>query len=119
MGGKLHAPAVEAEVEQLRVGVFFQQGDESMVAGPGVVCRTFHKSNLVTIGEVGQGCRKFGSHEQQGLAAGYFGSKADKAGFYFIEHIGPVGIGMRPGKLYVALFVPFGGQIIGLFHILV
>ena len=66
MGGKLHAPAVEAEVEQLRVGVFFLQGDESMVAGPGVVCRTFHKSNLVTIGEVGQAAGNSGATSNRG-----------------------------------------------------
>ena len=89
LGRKLLAPPVELEVEQNLCSVGLLDGDESVVAGPGVVVR-----NVV--------------HHQHWFALLDFTRHLFIDGCDFCKHGSPVRSFVRPRQLHTTLRFPFG-----------
>ena len=115
VGGKLHAPAVETEVQQFGT-LFAHTGDEAMVARPRVVGGAFHPQDILQ-----HVCRQllreqflyrllFRSDDEQLFAAGNLISHAHIALRHLRQQVAPVGVLMRPSELHTALRIPFRRQ---------
>lgn len=115
VGTELPSPSVETEIEELRTGAG-EEGDETVVARPGVVGRTRevadalqHLGGQTLLQQCTDGIR-LGGDDEKGLTKSYLIGHAEIGFGHLGEHIGPVGGGMRPCELYEALRRPFGGK---------
>ena len=112
IGCELQPPTIELEVESHRHAVGFHR-DWPEVARPGVVSVNVNDADAVAVGQM----RQFAAHEvglrsgnnQRLVIADGFGD-AHIASFHLVEHIVPVGVGVRPCNQHGVLFSPFGGQ---------
>ena len=113
--GELLAPAVEAEVEQMR-SVGCKQGDEAVVASPGVVGGCLAEGgSLQAFGRemTLEECAYMfglGRYNNKMYARGDFPCHVDVAACHFGQYGLPIGSGMRPGQLHGTLLVPFCRQ---------
>ena len=83
-----------------------------MVARPCVVGRDVEaRESVMQLGrQQAEDPFAVGGNDDKPLVAEYGGSDPDEARFHFIEHIGPVGLSVRPGQLYCLLWCPFGQE---------
>ena len=108
MGGKLESPSVELVVEEGGgTVVVAEEGDEGMVACPGVVGGAGDDVGT----ERGVNEPGVSGDDEQRLTFGNFACHVVVAVEDFVEHGCPVGVGMWPCELDKGLAMPFGGKI--------
>ena len=116
VGGELIAPAIELEIKE--EGTFGRdEGEEGMVASPGVVGGTFEiadgreEAGRQTFCEEGADAVGLGSDDEQSFVVVQdFEGDAHEAVVNLTEDGGPVRGCMRPGELHPALRVPLSGE---------
>lgn len=112
---KLAAPTIETIVEQF--GIFLpDDGDESMVASPGVVggagnvSDVFRGTSRQALFEERLHGLNVGRNDDELFARGNFKSHAHVTRRHILQHISPICVFMRPRELNGALRKPFGGH---------
>ena len=116
VGIKLLSPAVELEVEQARA-IGGEQGDEAMIASPGVVGRCFaeryaqHALGRQSFFEQLFNVLRLRCYDDEPLARSDGFCHIYIATRYVFQNGLPVRVAVRPCELHCTLFVPFCGQI--------
>ncbi len=112
VGRKFHAPTVEAVIVEYERAIGTADGQEAMVACPGIVGRTFGNDHArqidATLAKLLLDVVRLGRDNEQWLAARNFAGNGGEALLGRLEVRSPVGIGMRPCELYEPLRFPFG-----------
>lgn len=112
VGRKLHAPAVEAIVVQHELAIGTADGQEAVVARPGVVGRAFGYDDAAQVhaalAQLLLDRFRFGRDDEQGLATCHLAGNGGEALLGGFEIRRPIGFGMWPCELYEPLRFPFG-----------
>ena len=97
---KFHSPAVERKIKHYRFCVF-HHSNAPVIACPGIVGGNFHVRYFVLrqIPELLTNRIFISTNDQQFFTLHNFACNTDETLRNLIEHIGPVGAGMRPGEV--------------------
>ncbi len=112
VGGEFQTPAVEFKVVGSECTVVVDSGDWAIIARPRIVgghVYVYYIEAIVAGGQIFSG-RLFGAYQYHFCPGCYGGYNVGIASPYFIEHVFPVGAGMRPRHKYGIGGFPFGWQ---------
>lgn len=82
----------------------------SVVSGSGEEVHVLQNGGGKSAREQGLYFVRLGSNDQEGLANRYFVGEANEGVGHLSEHVVPIGVGVRPGKLHGALGRPLCGE---------
>ena len=99
---ELFAPTIETIVQQQAMPLIIDQGDKTVIAGPGVIGATDDAEHIV--GSI------LWSHHHQAFTLGYLTSHLMIDCRNLVEYRSPVCPGMRPRQLHTFLRLPFSRQ---------